>query len=281
MSREDIGKGTRWTHDLAKELEGSNFGLVCLTPENLSAPWLHFEAGALSKLGTSRVAPILFQMKSSDVKGPLTDFQLALLENKEEMRRVLKSVNNAMDPGEANSVWEGTFESLWGELVNGINTLIIQNKIQITSPVSGNTLEDPQPAGKGFTYKVRGTLKLLPLDHEVWLLNAGSADELAKQWPQQAAQHNSTSGEWEGRIFMHTWDAQTFINAVVASPTARQLFDYYHEYGGSGKPLARILLTAKIRRKYRLVIRVTFLRNRVIASTTVTTIVRVILRCEN
>lgn len=38
MSHVDIGKGVRWTAELDKVLEDSNFGLVCLTPENLSAP---------------------------------------------------------------------------------------------------------------------------------------------------------------------------------------------------------------------------------------------------
>jgi hypothetical protein len=52
MSAEEIGKGERWSINLAKELESSNFGLVCLTPENVNAPWLHFEAGAILKSQT-------------------------------------------------------------------------------------------------------------------------------------------------------------------------------------------------------------------------------------
>lgn len=239
MSHEDIGKGLRWGYELTTVLEDCNFGLVCLTPENLSAPWLHFEAGALSKVGQSRVAPILFQTKKNDVQGPLSAFQLAILGNKSEMLRVLKSINDVMG-AEANKVLEGTFESLWGELADGINDLILQNKIQITSPGSGSMLEDPQPAMKGFTYEVRGTLKLIPKDHQIWLLNAGEAGDHAKQWPQQAAQHNSTSGEWKGRIYLQTWVAETFINAVVAPPTAQQLFEYYNQHGGGNKPLSRI-----------------------------------------
>ena len=49
VSSEDIDKGARWSTDIAKELENSTFGILCVTKENLEAPWLSFEAGALSK----------------------------------------------------------------------------------------------------------------------------------------------------------------------------------------------------------------------------------------
>jgi hypothetical protein len=49
VSSEDIDKGARWSSDIAQELEDSTFGILCVTKENLTAPWLNFEAGALSK----------------------------------------------------------------------------------------------------------------------------------------------------------------------------------------------------------------------------------------
>jgi hypothetical protein len=51
MSIEEIEKGMRWFSSIATELQNCNFGSVCLTPENLTAPWIHFEAGALAKTG--------------------------------------------------------------------------------------------------------------------------------------------------------------------------------------------------------------------------------------
>jgi hypothetical protein len=63
MSAEDIGKGKRWINVLADHLEGSDFGLVCLTSENLTTPWLHFEAEALSKITGSHVVPILYKLE--------------------------------------------------------------------------------------------------------------------------------------------------------------------------------------------------------------------------
>ena len=43
----DIEKGARWNKDISNELEQSSFGIFCLTKENLSRPWIMFEAGAL------------------------------------------------------------------------------------------------------------------------------------------------------------------------------------------------------------------------------------------
>lgn len=54
VSSEDIDKGARWSTDIAKELENSTFGILCVTKENLEAPWLSFEAGITeNRLNTS------------------------------------------------------------------------------------------------------------------------------------------------------------------------------------------------------------------------------------
>lgn len=66
VSSEDIDKGTRWASDIAGELDESSFGILCVTKDNLNAPWLNFEAGALGKsVDKSRVCPFLFRIKRS------------------------------------------------------------------------------------------------------------------------------------------------------------------------------------------------------------------------
>ena len=49
FSPDDIAKGTRWESEISKELEASSVGLLVITPDNIQAPWLMFEAGALAK----------------------------------------------------------------------------------------------------------------------------------------------------------------------------------------------------------------------------------------
>jgi TIR domain len=38
ISVEDINKGQQWGPSLAEELESTHAGVICLTPENLTAP---------------------------------------------------------------------------------------------------------------------------------------------------------------------------------------------------------------------------------------------------
>jgi hypothetical protein len=97
VSSEDIDKGSRWSIDIAKELEDSSFGILCVTPQNLEAPWLNFEAGALSKaFNTSNVSPFLFGLKPSDLKNsPLLQFQSTLYDKKDLFKLVI-SINNAL-----------------------------------------------------------------------------------------------------------------------------------------------------------------------------------------
>ena len=73
----DIDKGARWMADISGELENSSFGILCVTKDNIHAPWLNFEAGALSKFAKQdRAAPFLFGVDVSEIReGPLSQFQ--------------------------------------------------------------------------------------------------------------------------------------------------------------------------------------------------------------
>jgi hypothetical protein len=72
-----IESGARWAGEIAKELDLDYIGVNCLTPENLDAPWILFEAGALSKgVDASRVVPYLWGLEPSDVMWPLAQFQM-------------------------------------------------------------------------------------------------------------------------------------------------------------------------------------------------------------
>src|SRR5688572_12185283 len=44
VSHSDIDAGHRWSPEIATALEASDFGIICLTKENLSAPWILFES---------------------------------------------------------------------------------------------------------------------------------------------------------------------------------------------------------------------------------------------
>lgn len=77
VSSEDIDPGARWSEDIAVQLDDTDFGILCVTRDNVSTPWLNFEAGALSKsVERSRVVPFLIGLGPSDIpRGPLVQFQ--------------------------------------------------------------------------------------------------------------------------------------------------------------------------------------------------------------
>jgi TIR domain len=97
VSSVDIDKGARWSTEIATELAQCDFGLICVSPDNAAAPWLNFEAGALSKsLDTARVVPLLFRMRRSDLSsGPLVQFQSSLVE-KDEILQIVVALNGAL-----------------------------------------------------------------------------------------------------------------------------------------------------------------------------------------
>lgn len=126
VSSEDIDKGARWSTDIAKELEDSTFGILCVTKENLEAPWLSFEAGALSKtMEKTFVTPFLFDIKRSEVKGPILQFQSTIFQ-KEDIKKMVQTLNKACgDLGISDArldksfeVWYPTLEKELTELRN-------------------------------------------------------------------------------------------------------------------------------------------------------------------
>ncbi len=95
VSSEDIDKGARWSKDIAQELSDSSYGILCLTKDNIHAPWLNFEAGALSKaMDSSRVSPFLFDLKRSEVNGPILQFQSTIYE-KDDTKKLVGGLNQA------------------------------------------------------------------------------------------------------------------------------------------------------------------------------------------
>lgn len=122
---EDIEKGTRWGSDIVKELESSEIGILCLTKNNTTSPWMLFEAGALSKsLEKSKVCTVLFGIETTDLKGPLTIFQHTKFQ-KDDFRKLVKSINAAGgDAKLEDTVFDGVFEMWWPRLEEKFNTIL-------------------------------------------------------------------------------------------------------------------------------------------------------------
>ncbi len=113
LSQADISAGDRWAQEVAKELESSNFGIICITPENLNSAWILFEAGALAKsMQGAKVIPLLLGLEFSDISGPLSQFQAKKL-GKAGLEEIVHSINQSATSPEPEDRWRRLFASLW------------------------------------------------------------------------------------------------------------------------------------------------------------------------
>lgn len=94
VSSQDIGKGERWLASVSSNLSEIDFGIIVVTKTNVNAPWILFEAGALSKSVKGVVAPLLCGVENFEAaKSPLTQFQY-VRPVQEEMRDLLAQINS-------------------------------------------------------------------------------------------------------------------------------------------------------------------------------------------
>lgn len=118
-----MDKGVKWEPALDNALDKAEFGILCVTKENLSAPWLMYEAGALCKTaGAGFVTPFLLDIGPSELTGPLTQFQLTVFE-KEDLKRLISRIDqrqpekerigNKILPGQGKSMLEIRFQAAY------------------------------------------------------------------------------------------------------------------------------------------------------------------------
>ena len=124
VSSEDNDKGSRWNSEIVKELEQSSYGILCVTKDNMAEPWLLFEAGALSnKISNSLVCPFLFDLKQSQIKGPLEQFQSAIFD-KEEVRKLVVAINKVSGENSLkDDLLSKTFEKWWPDFESKLNAI--------------------------------------------------------------------------------------------------------------------------------------------------------------
>lgn len=118
LSSESIQKGGRWLTDISGQLSACNFGILCMTKENLNSRWLLFEAGALSKdSAEGRVSALLTGVEASDVESPLSQFQHTA-SNSEDVLKLLQSINSLVPEANRRSDAQllRAFDKSWPDL---------------------------------------------------------------------------------------------------------------------------------------------------------------------
>lgn len=120
-----IDKGANWRTELAAGLAGAKAGIICLTPSNLEEPWLLYEAGAIANAVPEKplACTLLIGLKSSDVTGPLSQFQDTKL-TRDDLLQMTQNLNTAAEAeGIKEAQVEAAFDLVWPKLKQRLDNL--------------------------------------------------------------------------------------------------------------------------------------------------------------
>ena len=113
LSSSEIGAGERWSSAVGKALEESSFGILCCTEDNVVAPWLLFEAGALAKvLNDSLVVPFLVNVAPDELPGSVRQFQ-CVEATEDGTWELIKGINRQRQKARDTEQLRRQFERWW------------------------------------------------------------------------------------------------------------------------------------------------------------------------
>ena len=145
-----IEKGATWFQSIVEALRKSRVGIVCLTTENLHNPWLHFEAGALTralddKAGDDRILiPLLHGVSAAEMTGPLSAYQ-ATYTSRADLASMMSRVAEVLEKPLACALTENQwqqFQSKLGALVVPFRDLIPEFEAVFQNPSFNQPCKD-------------------------------------------------------------------------------------------------------------------------------------------
>ena len=108
--------------ELSRELATSDFGVICLAPDNLASPWLNYEAGAISKSVESRACPVLLGVDKSEVPSPMSQLQLTSTDH-DDIYLLMQSMNKAAGEPLTLVALRESVEMWWPKLESAISAI--------------------------------------------------------------------------------------------------------------------------------------------------------------
>ena len=130
LSSEDISAGALWFEELRGNLEKSKIGILCLTANSTSKPWILFEGGYIARSfdEKKRVYPLLIDISASEMPAPFAIFQGGGLA-KEEMFRLVQMINQVAGlPGLDDETLHESFDLRWPQFKQEIQTIVSQKE---------------------------------------------------------------------------------------------------------------------------------------------------------
>lgn len=141
ISTRDLDRGSLWFGEINDQLQEATVGIICLTQENRTKPWILFEAGALAKgLSSSRVCTFLIDLEPKDIEDPLAQFNHTL-PTKESVHGLVKTLNNTLGSNGLDiRILDQVFETYWGQFEERYATIL--SKTQLAEPAKPRPKED-------------------------------------------------------------------------------------------------------------------------------------------
>ena len=97
VSDSDITSGETWWNRINKELTASSMGIVCITKENVKAPWIYYEAGALVGHDIMTI-PLLFNCSFEILNDtPLDTNQKVQFSDRKKFAKMILDINGHLN----------------------------------------------------------------------------------------------------------------------------------------------------------------------------------------
>src|SRR6185503_7320009 len=97
---------------------------MVVLPENSNSAWLNFEAGAISKwVESSNVAPVLFGLQASELRGPLAQFQATVF-SRDDFVRLLIAIASSIGKPAAEAPIERALDFSWPVLQDRVDAVL-------------------------------------------------------------------------------------------------------------------------------------------------------------
>lgn len=162
LSDENIKTGARPTVAISQALKECDKGIFCILKENYEAPWIMYEAGAISTHEHSIIReekdncviwPILFENISTEqlYRNPLYQFQFVEF-SRDKMYKFVQEVNNTIVAFKDVTILEKHFGFYWKELNDNIQKVLqehvigsgeILDKKTVLKELAANSFPDP------------------------------------------------------------------------------------------------------------------------------------------
>ena len=123
VSDQDIASGDDWWQKIKKELRSCKLGILCITKENLRAPWIYFEAGAM----IAREVPSIPLLVSCNIKAlqntPLNRKQAVDFYDQKNFLKMLIDINGVMGFSLSDNQLNQLGKSAYIKLKNDLNDI--------------------------------------------------------------------------------------------------------------------------------------------------------------